>query len=69
MDLVIETEALTPDRVAAMCASREQPELTCDRCQDPNEIVVAAMEIAAIDETFALCGACASQLPGGFRIV
>ncbi len=68
MDLIIETETLTPTAIAALLAAREQPELICDRCVNPNEIVVATMEIAAIAETFALCGNCVSELPRGHHV-
>jgi hypothetical protein len=43
--------------------------LICDRCHDPNEVVVATMMISAMDETFALCGGCTRELPRGFRVV
>jgi hypothetical protein len=43
--------------------------LICDRCQDPDEVVVATMMISAMDETFALCGGCTRELPRGFRVV
>jgi hypothetical protein len=69
LDLIIETTRLTPNLIVAMCAAREQPELICDRCQNPEEIVVAAMEIAAIGETFALCGDCTRELPNGFQMI
>jgi hypothetical protein len=69
MDLIIENQILTPSLIAALCAAREQLELICDRCLDPDEIVVATMEIAEIDETFTLCGPCVRQLPQGFRVV
>ena len=68
MDLIIETTPLTPKLVVALCAAREQPELICDRCLNPDEIVVVAMEIDAIGETFALCGDCARALPLGFHV-
>jgi hypothetical protein len=68
LDLIIETESLTPSLMAALCAAREQLELICDRCLDPDEIVVATMGIPAIHETFALCGNCTSELPRGFHV-
>jgi hypothetical protein len=68
LELIVETESLTPALVAAMCAARELPELICDRCLDPDEIVVTTMEIAAIDETFALCGNCTRELPRGYHV-
>jgi hypothetical protein len=69
LDLIVETEPLTPSSIAALCAARAQTMLICDRCQDPDEVVVATMEILAMDETFTLCGSCARELPRGFRVV
>ena len=46
-----------------------QTMLICDRCQDPDEVVVATMEIPAMDETFTLCGSCTRALPRGYRVV
>jgi hypothetical protein len=69
MDLIVETQPLTPGLIAVLCAAREQRELICDRCLDPDEMVVSAIEIAAMDETFALCGACMRELPRGFEVV
>ena len=68
MDLIVETTPLTPNLIVALCAAREQIELICDRCQNPDEIVVATVEIVAIGETFALCGACTRELPKGFMV-
>jgi hypothetical protein len=68
VDLIIETEALTATAIAALLAVREQPELICDRCLNPDEVVVAKMKIAAINETFALCGSCARELPTGHHV-
>jgi hypothetical protein len=69
LDLIVETETLTPILIAALCAARAQTMLICDRCHDPNEVVVATMMISAMDETFALCGGCTRELPRGFRVV
>jgi hypothetical protein len=69
LDLIIETEPLTPSSIAALCAARAQTMLICDRCQDPDEVVVATMEIPAMEETFTLCGECTRELPRGFRVV
>ena len=69
MDLIVETETLTPILIAALCAARAQTMLICDRCQDPDEVVVATVEIPAMDETFTLCGGCTRELPRGFRVV
>ena len=68
LELIIETKSLTPAVVATMCVARQMPELICDRCLDPDEIVVATMEIAAINEAFALCGNCARELPRGHHV-
>jgi hypothetical protein len=46
----------------------ERPLLICDRCHNVEAIVVAIMEISLIDETWALCGACMSELPVGFGL-
>lgn len=69
LDLIVETESLTPSLIAALCAARAQTMLICDRCENPDEVVVATMEIRAMDETFTLCGGCTRELPGGFRVV
>jgi hypothetical protein len=69
LDLIIETELLTPTLIAALCAARAQPMLICDRCQDPDEVVVSTMAISATNETFTLCGSCARELPRGFHVV
>jgi hypothetical protein len=69
LDLIVETEPLTPSLIAALCAARAQTMLICDRCENPDEVVVATMEIPAMDETFTLFGGCTRELPGGFRVV
>jgi len=69
VDLIVETETLTPAAIAALLAAREQPELICDRCVDPHAEVVAIMQIDAIEQTFALCGPCTSELPRGYQEV
>jgi hypothetical protein len=69
LDLIIETERLTPSLIANLCVARMQSELICDRCQDPDEIVVMTISILPIEEPFALCGACARELPRGFHAV
>ena len=68
LDLLIETELLTPSLIADLCVDREQLELICDRCQDPDELVVAAMQILALEETFTLCAGCARELPRGYHV-
>ena len=69
MDLIVETEFLTPSLIAALCAARAQTLLICDRCQDLDAVVVSTMEIPALDETFTLCGGCTRALPRGFSVV
>jgi len=69
LDLIVETETLTPILIAALRAARAQTMLICDRCRDPDEVVVATMVIPAMDKTFALCGCCTRELPHGFRVV
>ena len=69
MDLIVDTQPVTPTAIAALLASRMEPQLICDRCLDADEPVVAMMVIAAIDETFALCGPCARELPRGYQEV
>ena len=69
MDLIVESETLTPSLIAALCTAHAQTMLICDRCQDPDEVVVATMEIPAMDETFTLCVGCTRELPRGFRVV
>jgi hypothetical protein len=69
LDLIVETEPLTPSLIAALCAARAQTMLICDRCRDPDAVVVATMEIPAMDETFTLCGSCTRALPRGYRVV
>ena len=68
MELIVEAQHLTHNLMAALCALREHPKPICDRCQDPDEIVVTTVEIREIDETFALCGVCTSELPRGFHL-
>ena len=68
MDLIVETTPLTPNLIVALCAAREQTVLICDRCKNPEEIVVATVEIVAIGEQLALCGTCMSELPKGFAV-
>jgi len=42
--------------------------LVCERCKDVEEIVVAIMQIVQLDETWALCGKCARELPAGYHL-
>jgi hypothetical protein len=45
-----------------------QPLMICDRCHDVEEIVVALMQIQAVEETWALCGSCVGELPAGLKV-
>jgi hypothetical protein len=69
LDLIVDTQPVTPTAIAALLAIRELEELICDRCQDPDEPVVVTMLVEAIDHTFALCGPCARELPKGYQEV
>ena len=42
--------------------------LVCERCKDVEEVVIAIMQIVQIDETWALCGKCAGELPAGYHV-
>jgi hypothetical protein len=42
--------------------------LTCDRCHRIDAIVVVVMQIVPLEEGWALCGACAQELPEGFHV-
>jgi hypothetical protein len=44
--------------IVSLCAARDEAELGCDRFPDPDEIVVAMMQIVGIEEYFALCDGC-----------
>jgi hypothetical protein len=48
-----------PDQTGAL--------LTCDRCHEVEEIVVAIMEILPLKQSWALCGPCKQELPNGFH--
>jgi len=52
---------------AAECEARVL--MVCDRCHDVEEIVVAVMEIVQLNQIWALCGICASELPKGLRAI
>ena len=69
MDLIVNTQPVTPSAIAALLAIREEDELICDRCQDPDEPLAAMLVIDAIDETLALCGTCTRELPRGYQEV
>lgn len=70
MDLTIElTDIPTPGSPAVLGVERARPLLICDRCHNFEEAVVAIMKILPLDETWALCGACARELPTGFKVI
>ena len=69
MDLIVDALPATPAAIEALLATREEDELICDRCLDANEPLAAMLVIEAIDQTFALCGTCTSELPKGYRAV
>ena len=69
MNLTIKlTDVRGANLSAGACAAMTQPLLICDRCQNVEEIVVATMEILQLEETWALCGTCAHELPNGFNL-
>lgn len=45
-----------------------RPLMICDRCHNVEEIVVALMQIHAVEETWALCGSCLGELPTGLKL-
>jgi hypothetical protein len=69
VDLIVEARPITPAAIEALLASREEDELICDRCLDPEEPILVTMLVEAIDHTFALCGICARELPKGYQEV
>jgi hypothetical protein len=46
----------------------DPPLLICDRCDDVEAVVVAIMEIQSLEETWALCEACVTELPVGLGL-
>jgi hypothetical protein len=50
------------------CAIAGESLLVCERCQNFEEVVVAIMHIVQLDETWALCGTCARELPTGYHM-
>lgn len=45
-----------------------RPLMICDRCRNVEEIVVALMQIDAVEDTLALCGSCLGELPTGLKV-
>jgi hypothetical protein len=62
------TDIRTSGSTPALLTAKAQPLLICDRCQNVEEVVVTIMKILPLDETWALCGACARELPSGFTV-
>ena len=69
MDLIVDALPATPAAIETVLATREEDELICARCLDADEPLAAMLVIEAIDQTFALCGTCTSELPKGYRAV
>lgn len=66
MDLLVETQPVTPTALAVLLVTRDQAELICDRCDDADEPIVVTMKIVALKQTFVLCGPCTRELPKGY---
>jgi hypothetical protein len=70
VDLTVKvTELYPPSSTPASRSEVAGPLLTCDRCHNFDEIVVAIMQILQLEETWALCGPCRQELPIGFRLI
>jgi len=68
LDLTVEVTPIMDLKFsAAICSTRAKDDLVCDRCEAPDELVVAVLEIAAIGANLALCGLCLRELPAGFQ--
>jgi hypothetical protein len=59
------SRGLAPAESAFILAA--QPLLICDGCQNV-DVVVAIMQILQLEESWALFGACALELPTGFSV-
>lgn len=69
LDLTVKvTDVPRPDLNSASWVGHAGALLTCDRCHEVDEIVVAIMEIEPLEETWALCGPCKQELPRGFHL-
>jgi hypothetical protein len=69
-DLTVEvTPIMDLTFTAAICSNDATDHLACGRCEAPNELVVAVLEIAAIGANLALFGLCLRELPSGFQAV
>jgi hypothetical protein len=68
VDLIVElTEISQPGFVAACARVAAKSLLVCGRCENMEEIVVAVLTVPELDASWALCGLCARDMPGGFR--
>jgi hypothetical protein len=56
-------------RAGGTAAVVEGKLLTCDRCNDIDQIVVAIMWIPSMEQGWALCGSCTQKLPEGLHAV
>jgi hypothetical protein len=68
LNLTVEVMDISRYRRAAGTAVVEGKLLTCDRCHDVSEIVIAIMWIHSIEQGWALCGLCAQKLPDGLHV-
>ena len=69
LDLTVRvTDLPRPSLNSAAWTGQARALLTCDRCHELDEIVVAIMEIEPLEETWALCGSCKQELPRGFHL-
>jgi hypothetical protein len=68
MNLTVRLQQIPRHDLAGTFRSSQtyRPLLVCDRCHDIEAVVVAIMEIPPLEDTWALCGACAAELPAGF---
>jgi hypothetical protein len=69
LDLTIRLTEISDPGFAAICSSvLAKADLICDRCQVPQELVVAVLEIVGTGTTWALCGLCMREIPAGFHV-
>jgi hypothetical protein len=70
LELTVKVTDISPSGATpAMHPASAGPIRICDRCHNVSEIVVAVMEILALEQTWALCGPCKQELPKGFHLV
>jgi hypothetical protein len=65
LDLIVKVTDLSAIPVGIPAGSAGSL-LVCDRCYNVDEVVVAMMQIEALDEQWALCGPCMQKLPVGY---